>query len=296
MKRNILFCFLLLSINLFLFAQNFSLDGSYPFIVDSGLDGIEIKGNQFIYKFYYYDYLPDKAIDYSFIHIDGMPFLKFSEPFLVEVSPKYLYENEKDFKMDDKMLLLAGQRNGETFIIGTTTGFIEEYPSTEPAFIESTARGYKDASSTLVEGKTVYAIDNLCKTAAAGYGIGESFVIENSWNKYYPYLLIMNGYISYKKPYLYKQNGRIKEIKVTGLKSGNEQIVTVLDTPHPQTVDISFIKEAEDIKITIVSVYEGTKYEDTCINYLVTFQDEVIPYENSIGENEGKVTIRYVGE
>ena len=64
MKKNILFYCVFLVINLSLFSQNFSLNGIYPFIVDSGLDGIEIKGNQFIYKFYYYDYLPDKAIDY----------------------------------------------------------------------------------------------------------------------------------------------------------------------------------------------------------------------------------------
>ena len=289
MKRKLIFLLSLMQITL-LFAQNFSLDGSYPFIVDSGLDGIEIKNNQFIYKFYYYDNIPDKVINYSFIHIDGMPFLKFSEPFLVEVSPKYLYENKKDFKMDDKMLLLAGQkRKGNVFIIGTTDGFSEIYPTISPSL---SGRTYRDVSSTLKEGKTIYCIENLSKPSvdtpwvedAPGYGIGESFVIEEFWGRYYPYLLIMNGFISYKKPYLYKQNGRIREIKVTGLKSGNEKVVTVLDTPHPQTVDISFIKEPEDIKITIVSVYEGTKYEDTCISYLVTYDDEVIPFENMIGE------------
>ena len=92
----------------------------------------------------------------------------------------------------------------------------------------------------------------------------------------------MNGYISYEKPYLYKQNNRIKKIKVKGIKSGKEKILDVLDTPHLQTVDISFITKAEDIRVEIADVYKGTKYDDTCLHYCITYDDEVIPYENSI--------------
>ncbi|MBP5602230.1 MAG: hypothetical protein J6X78_05830 [Treponema sp.] len=94
----------------------------------------------------------------------------------------------------------------------------------------------------------------------------------------------MNGYISYDKPYLYKQNGRVKKIKVTGLKSGKSKILDVLDTPHPQTVDISFITEPEDIRVQIEEVYKGTKYDDTCINYLINYEEPVIPYESTLPE------------
>ena len=94
----------------------------------------------------------------------------------------------------------------------------------------------------------------------------------------------MNGYISYEKPYLYKQNGRVKKIKVTGVNSGKSKVLDVLDTPHPQTVDISFLNEPEDIRVEIADVYKGTKYDDTCIHYMITYIKEVIPYENSIGE------------
>ena len=94
----------------------------------------------------------------------------------------------------------------------------------------------------------------------------------------------MNGYISYEKPYLYKQNNRIKKIKVTGLKSGKTKVLDVLDTPHPQTVDISFIKEPEDIRVEIADVYKGSKYDDTCLHYCITYDMEVIPYEDCITE------------
>ena len=152
-------------------------------------------------------------------------------------------------------------------------------------------RVYKDETSHLVEKNgTEYPVQNLCSMesdtpwveGASGNGIGESFVIENTWETVYKTLLIMNGYISYEKPFLYKQNNRVKKIKVTGVKSGNSKILDVLDTPHPQTVDISFITQAEDIKVEIAAVYEGTKYDDTCLHFCVTYQDHVIPYETSI--------------
>ena len=94
--------------------------------------------------------------------------------------------------------------------------------------------------------------------------------------------MIMNGYISYDKPYLYKQNGRVKKIKVTGVKSRKSKILDILDTPHPQTVDISFLVASEDVRIEIADIYKGSKYEDTCLHYCITYDDEVIPYENSI--------------
>ncbi len=104
------------------------------------------------------------------------------------------------------------------------------------------------------------------------------------YERKFNFLLIMNGYYSMEKPYLYKQNNRVKQIKVTGLKSGNEKILDVLDTPHPQTVNISFLETQEPFRVTIMDVYKGTKYEDTCINCMEPYSYAVIPYEDSIGE------------
>ncbi|EMB40257.1 hypothetical protein HMPREF9722_01564, partial [Treponema denticola ATCC 33520] len=43
--------------------------------------------------------------------------------------------------------------------------------------------------------------------------------------------------------------------------------------------DISFLPEQEDVKITILDVYKGTKYEDTAIHFMILWRTEVIPYE-----------------
>ena len=127
-----------------------------------------------------------------------------------------------------------------------------------------------------VENLNILAVDTPWVEAVPGSGIGEGFTLVNSWGKKYPYILLMNGYISYEKPYLYKQNNRIKKIKVTGLKSGKSKVLDVLDTPHPQTVDISFITGAEDIRVEIADVYKGTKYDDTCLHYCITYDAQVI--------------------
>ena len=71
-------------------------------------------------------------------------------------------------------------------------------------------------------------------------------------------------------------------MKITGLTSGEERILEVLDTPHPQTIDISFITKNEDIRVEIAEVYEGTKYDDTCLHLCKLYPVEVIPYEDSV--------------
>ncbi len=93
---------------------------------------------------------------------------------------------------------------------------------------EATARTYKNCTSFLKEYGKEYKIENLNNLeestpwveGAEGYGIGESFIIENLWGDTYKYLLIMNGYISVERPYLYCQNGRVKQIRVEGVESG----------------------------------------------------------------------------
>ncbi len=288
MKRRIIILVLLL-LTTWIPAQNFSLDGKYNFFVYSGLARIDLEKDNLIYIFY--DKIPKVSVKYKIIHIDGMSFIKLPEVFPKEVTEFYIYENETEVMTDDKLLLLAGKTKTwmTPEIILATAGFKNNYILTDTVFSEQ-VRIYKDCSSFLIEKNKSYPVSNLDNLAvdtpwvenAPGYGIGEGFTIENTWGKIYTSLLIMNGYISYEKPYLYKHNGRVKKIKVRGLKSGKERILDVLDTPHPQTVDISFITEPEDIRVTIEDAYPGTKYEDTCIHYMITYFDEVIPYEDSI--------------
>ena len=293
MKKNI-FIVIFLVVGSLLYGQNYSLNGNYRFTVYSGLARIDITDMNLIYV--PLDDDKDNVSDsFMITHISQMPFIQLNTPFPKEFTKAFLYDGEKDLITDNKILFLSGKTkiNGyDNIILLTTTKGFDNDPSCTESLISEKVQTYKDCSSYLKEKNLDYPVTNLCELVVdspwvegvQGDGRGEGFTIVNSWGSVFPYILLMNGYISYKKPYLYKQNNRVKKIKVTGLKSGKSQILDVLDTPHPQTVDISFITEAEDVRVEIADVYKGTKYDDTCLHYCITFNEPVIPYENSIGE------------
>lgn len=295
------FIFFLLILSIYLYSQNFPLIGNFIPNLYSTIEVCYISDDSITFDFE--NELEDKTVNYNKVHKDGMLFFEMTEPFPKEFNENYYYG--KDVSTSNNILILAGKqknhkayRNGKyetydfTLMIAATDGFDTPYPFINPGstYFESYHTTYYDCSSFLVEKSTKYEINNLHVLGldtpwvenAEGSGIGEGFSINNS--ELCPYILIMNGYISYKKPYLYKRNNRVKKLKITGLKSGKTKILDVLDTPHPQTIDISFITENEDLRIEIADVYKGTKYDDTCIHYLIAYPDEVIPYENTIGE------------
>ena len=309
MKRKTVFLLLALCFFSNLSAQNFSMNG-----IDCDADllstilTLTVYSNKLGYIIKSEDGKESKKdevmVGYKEIYKDGLLYFKFSEKLPKVVS------GQKESPSDD-MLILAGKiirqdrtnnvyPDGKILIFAETAGFEKvkwSFVTPSPNFNDHVGRIYKDCSSYLKEKNKEYTVENLCNCkpgtpwveGVPGAGIGEGFTIynsganpTNSFYRDYKYLLIMNGYISYEKPYLYKQNNRIKKIKVTGLKSGKSKILDVLDTPHPQTVDISFITEPEDIRVEIADVYKGTKYDDTCLNFCVTYADKVIPYEDTI--------------
>lgn len=271
-------------------AENFSLVGDYFPNLYSTITVLDI--NESSITLDYEVPLDKKIIGYEKIYKDGMLFFKLSEKM-----PKNFHEecyyNRQEIVTNDELLILAGKeisKKNNILMFAITAGFDGEYPFIFPMFHFEVGRSYSDCSSYLKEKNKEYPVENLDKyyvdspwvEGVNGDGIGEGFTIKSK--KVYSYLLIMNGYISYRKPYLYKQNNRIKKIKVTGLKSGKTAVLDVLDTPHPQTVDISFITDLEDIRVEIKDIFKGTKYDDTCLHLCVTYQNKVIPYKDNIDE------------
>jgi hypothetical protein len=130
------------------------------------------------------------------------------------------------------------------------------------------------ASSTLTDNITSYPpgnISNLSLNKAwaegvSGHGINET-VSFNRWG--WP-LAISIGYVSYSRPELYTANSRPKRIRVTS--AGKSKEVTLRDTPAYQTIDLSGLPTSYEsiITIQILEVYPGIKYQDTCINSIVT--------------------------
>ncbi|UTY33367.1 NADase-type glycan-binding domain-containing protein [Treponema putidum] len=221
--------------------------------------------------------------------------------------PEDLYANldpkSKEY-LGNKFMLLTGLAKkawgeNEDAVIGLgmlparkgekAEGFFTRFPTGGTG--ETPYFKYTNESSHFIEetkeGKREYGIENLCYMrqdspwveGVDGWGIGESFVIKTQRNNDDKYILLMNGYISASNPKLYDENGRIKKILVEGVISGKKKEFIIKDTPHPQTVDISFLYRQEDVKVTILDVYKGTKYQDTAIHFMILWRTEVIPYE-----------------
>lgn len=135
------------------------------------------------------------------------------------------------------------------------------------------------ATSFLSEGNSQYIPANLSNIdigkpwveGVVGYGIGEKIEISakrpGSSNRYLSQIIISNGYVSYEKPNLYEDNSRIKKIKITDIINTFELVVDVKDTPNLQYIYLP--RPTTGIEIEIVEVYEGNKWEDTCVNFII---------------------------
>jgi hypothetical protein len=132
-------------------------------------------------------------------------------------------------------------------------------------------------SSYLRQRNTTYGVENLTQNGlqepwvegVEGHGIGEYIEFDlgseaepevGRFNGLYVY----NGFISYDRPHLYRQNSRVRRFLVQDLTEGDKWTVELEDTPHPQIIELTG-REWHRIRLVIDDVYPGTKYEDTCI-------------------------------
>lgn len=140
---------------------------------------------------------------------------------------------------------------------------------------------YVRASSVLHEKARSYPPDYLGQIwlerpwseGVSGYGIGEYLLFkigtgdDRIGRPIGVYLI--NGYISFTNPERYTNNGRIKRMTLTSLRTGKSRQFEVQDTPNPQffpTEDLG----GYEFRLTIDDVYPGEKYEDTCVSGLLS--------------------------
>ena len=100
---------------------------------------------------------------------------------------------------------------------------------------------------------------------AEGNGIGEYITIE--FTEDMAGMSVLNGYTDINKLKLFKENARLKEVEIEDLVNGDKWIVSFKDEVYFNY--IAFPKKSSKIKMTIKSVYEGTKYSDTCVSAII---------------------------
>ena len=128
------------------------------------------------------------------------------------------------------------------------------------------------ATSYLVEKNRTYKPDKLALWGNLNYiwaegvngtGIGEQLFLENAFIRK---LYILPGYVSIKRPDLFKKNARPARIKIT---RGDEILfVDLKDEAVYQVVEFQKVNK-ERITVEIIDVFEGTLYEDTCISSIL---------------------------
>lgn len=126
------------------------------------------------------------------------------------------------------------------------------------------------AKSALQEKNITYNAENLKSFSnipwvPSGDYKKEEVIIESP-DKPIQALLIGNGFYNNKKPYLFLENNRVKEIEIIYPQSyGIKHRVILPDNALVQYIPLLNVNEKK-IRLKILSVYQGSKYNDTCLN------------------------------
>jgi hypothetical protein len=152
------------------------------------------------------------------------------------------------------------------------------------------------ATSELKEGTVIFSARNMVTKSglqpwAEGKkdsGIGEKITISLSKenvipvpNESTPYRYwgfhISNGFVDYARPYLYGYNNRVKKLRVSRGNNNNYIDITVEDTPQLQyfSFQAELTTEANILQIEILEVYSGSHYDDTCINLIIPWGNDL---------------------
>jgi hypothetical protein len=136
------------------------------------------------------------------------------------------------------------------------------------------------ASSTLAPTKTHgFGAEHLAELRAdapwsegvAGPGIGEWVEIEPTKPTPLFAISISPGFQSTNKPERFEQNGRPSRVEIA-LNGENRFTATLGDKPESQLIPIlGYTKPVAKIRITILDVFPGTRFSDTCISRVVLY-------------------------
>ena len=190
---------------------------------------------------------------------------------------------EYSINTDDKLyqLKIKNENYSKSLLMLLSESFLVLYgESNEPLFFGASKintellyfPSYFEASSELHEKDIIYSGSNL-KTldlnkpwveGAKGYGAGESVRFRINAEE----LIIFNGFVSKNRSYLFSQNSRLKTIDLYFTSSDLHERYELKDTPNPQSIIFEKIFN-EDIILTIIDVYKGEKYTDTCLNAII---------------------------
>ncbi|MBN2651937.1 MAG: hypothetical protein JXR63_06095 [Spirochaetales bacterium] len=216
---------------------------------------------------------PFRMEEVSFYFIEQREYLDVVENFTLQTPGKFglredmiftretVVYNNNVLKLLDNFFSFLYSSNFLLVGCELISGFTDKFNRTEGLSFRS--------SSFLKEGATLYNVENLKKDdipwveGVAGHGIGEWIEIKSE--KDINILHLYNGFYDEKRPELYKNNSRVKKVRIESLDKSFKMFVYLKDSPGMQNLYIP-VKGVRSLKIYIEEVYPGAKWSDTCIN------------------------------
>jgi hypothetical protein len=207
------------------------------------------------------DNVTHEKVPYRIVYKNNISFLQYGTYF----------QNEYLIIKNDLLLYLFNENNKQVYSgirLGTGVGSQQ---------LNMVTGVYDDcvASSFLIESNIKYLPTNIVLASIGNpwvegvRGNGTNEWIEFSIDQYDPTIIVIaNGFISYKKPFLFEQNNRIKLLEISG--NGNSEIISLPDSPDFFEIRIDK-KFGTRLRLTIKDVYQGSKWEDTCLEMILQY-------------------------
>ena len=128
---------------------------------------------------------------------------------------------------------------------------------------------YLTESTTTYEPEHLQRKDGLPWASGNGKGIGDIISIKEFEHENPETLIIMNGYQDKTHPDYYGKNSRLKALKITNRQTKKSKKIAVSDTKEEQRFSLKELGKGGEYELEILDVYNGSKYDDLCIQYLV---------------------------
>jgi hypothetical protein len=234
---------------------------------------------------------------YAVLHIEGFetPVIFGSFLFALPVPPNWEYSDRYDEQVSSaynaqKNIWNSLVRNEESPMSLEYSTFLYQ-PIEEmivPSCLSETIRG-----DEITYGKNFYKyrwvydhghvfanmgyLDGVPPWVEAEPGDGTGVEFEVLFKEPVDNIVFLNGFVDMQRKHLYKQNARMKEIRITG--EGFSEEYSFIDQVRFQ--EFQFPRETERIKVKVLSVYPGSKWEDMAISGMY-----VRPHYDEISEEE----------
>lgn len=209
--------------------------------------------------FYNLNSIEDKTQDYVLSIPNRIRNTSISELTSIKKNASVIDENERYDEENIQIYLYEdGIKN-----INSSSYLIEKVSTGEIQYLEQFL--LKRLFYTGGEGPFYDTITPPWVEGVKGYGIGEWLDIEFKYKS--DEIQILNGYVDFRRMYLYKQNSRVKTILIESQNPKFSQEYELEDFVKYNVIKLP--KKTDHIRITIKDVYKGDKYDDTCISSIL---------------------------